>query len=114
MNKRRKFFGMAVSAYNVFVALLLAWVIITSLTFSYEHYIGTLPSGGGFPIIMIAAVFASLTLIRKMKQKDRIADYLALSSNEDLLSFASVLIVGLVIAVLLIWGWIELYPSLFD
>lgn len=84
-------------------------VIITSVAFSYERYIGSLPPGALVPIVVIAALIAAPTFYRKMERKNWLADQLSILSNRDLFNIGVLCIAVVVVLALLGWAWIKIY-----
>jgi hypothetical protein len=109
--KRLDLFRKAVTCYNAAVALVLMYMIVTSLAFSCEYFFGSIPAGSFWVFTVIGLVFAVKVFITRMADAQRRADRLSLESNKDLLTFAAVVAFATLIGAALIWGWIKLYPQ---
>lgn len=103
----------ALLAYYCSVACLWAYLITTSLWFSYEHFIGNLPAGMVWIFGFIGLSFALHFLLKKMMKLNMRADDFLFTRGQDIFTALVIILVAMAILGALAYGWLKLYPVLF-
>lgn len=110
---KQTFIKKALFAYYCSAAMLWTYLIVTSLWFTYEHFIGTIPAGMPWVFGVIGLAFALRFFHKKMLRFNSRSDDFLLVRGQDIITVVVLTLAALAMFAALAYGWLKLYPVLF-